>query len=59
MTTQILVEKLTKEVKTLRRNVSELKAVLLKVLAIPEDNLGEYRNAAVIKKSLQKALIVW
>ncbi|KKU16612.1 MAG: hypothetical protein UY26_C0003G0219 [Candidatus Jorgensenbacteria bacterium GW2011_GWA1_48_13] len=56
MSTQILVKKLNKEVKVLRRDVSEVKAILLKILAIPEERLKGYRNAAAIKKSLEKAL---
>jgi hypothetical protein len=56
MTTQALVEKLNKEVKTLRRDVSEIKTVLLKALSLREENLKDYHNAAFIKKALQKAL---
>ena len=59
MTTQILVEKLNKEVKTLRRDVSEIKKVLLKALAIPEENLKKYKNTVSIKKALQKSLKIY
>ena len=59
MTTQILVEKLNNEVKVLRRDISAMKEVLMKVLSIPEENLKDYRNAAAIKKSFEKALRVY
>lgn len=46
MTTDILVKQLNKEMKT----------VLLRVLAIPEESLEEYQNASAIQKALRKAL---
>ncbi len=55
MTTDILVKKLNKEIKTLRRDVTEMKTVLLRVLAIPEESLEEYQNASAIQKALRKA----
>mgnify|MGYP001611641310 FL=1 len=58
MATQKLVEKLNKEVKDLRKDVSQMKSVLLRVLAIPEERLEEYANTEAIKKSFEKALKV-
>lgn len=55
MATQKLVEKPNKEVKDLRKDISEIKAVLLSALNIPEENLKEYKNSAAIRKALQRA----
>ena len=55
MTTDILIKQLNKEMKTLRREVTEMKTVLLRVLAIPEESLEEYRNASAIQKALRKS----
>jgi hypothetical protein len=59
MTTQILVEKLNKEVKTLRRDVYEIKTVLLRTLSIPEESIKEYKNSSSIGKAFQKALKIY
>ncbi|MDP2209939.1 MAG: hypothetical protein Q8K98_14375 [Bacteroidota bacterium] len=55
MTTDILVKQLNKEIKTLRRDVTEMKTVLLRVLAIPEESLEEYQDVSAIQKALRKA----
>ncbi len=55
MTTDMLVKQLNKEMKTLRRDVSEMKAVLIRALAIPEERLSDYQNSSAIKKAFQKA----
>ncbi|MBS4026994.1 MAG: hypothetical protein KGZ58_00035 [Ignavibacteriales bacterium] len=55
MTTQILVQQLNEEVKTLQRDVTALKTLFLRILAIPEETLNEYQNATAIQKSLLKA----
>ena len=55
MSTQILVQQLNKEVKTLQRDVTALKTLLLRILSLPEETLDEYQNASAIQKALLKA----
>ena len=55
MSTQILIQQLNNEVKTLRDDVSALKTLLLRILAIPEETLDEYHNGTAIQKALLKA----
>ena len=56
MATEILVRKLNKEVQTLRKDILEIKSVLLKVLKIPRESLNGYQNISSIKRALNKAL---
>ena len=56
MATATLVKKLDKEVRTLRRDITEIRAVLLSALSIPEESIIEYKNAARIRKAFAKAV---
>ena len=58
MSTAVIMKKLNRDLETLRRDVAEIKTVLLKTLAIPEESLKGYKNAAHIKKALAEALKV-
>lgn len=53
---QFLVEKLNKEVRTLRRDVSEIKAILLRALVVPEESLKSYKNSVSLKKAFKRAI---
>jgi hypothetical protein len=58
MSTDILVRKLDQEVRSLRRDVGAIKAVLSRALIIPEESIAAYENAGQIRKAYRKALKV-
>lgn len=57
MSTDLMVKKLNKEVKILRRDVINLKAVLLGAFVISAESIKEYKNTDRIKRAFRKALI--
>jgi len=56
MSTTILVKNLNKEVQTLRKEVAEIRSVLLGALTIPEESIREYKNSVHIRRTLRRAL---
>lgn len=56
MAIQTSVEKLNKEVKILRQDITEIKAVLLNALKIKEESIKGYKNTSALIKALNKAL---
>ncbi len=54
MTTATLIKKLNKEVRTLQRDVSDIKKVLSLPAAVIRDPEGEYR-ASFVRKALKRA----
>jgi hypothetical protein len=55
MATETLVKKLNKEIKTLEKEVGRIKSVLISVMSIPEERLGDYKNTQTIRKAYLKA----
>lgn len=55
MTTEALTKQLSKEMVTLKRDVADMKAILLKVFDIQEKSIHEYENEITIMKSYRNA----
>lgn len=52
-----VVKKMNKEIKTLRRDISQIKSALVGMLAIPKEDISTYKNAARLKQHIRQIAV--